>query len=471
MYIEEIAIKNLKRISSFKLKFPGLVEGPKKSARMPWTVLIGENGTGKTAILQAIAMSAAGSLQLGQLVGGTAAHLIDRRPAEAREMTTTATFRFPAGAGDPREVFVGLPPGAATPDDVRLRSTLRLRPDETSVSGKSSYVAHGQDLASDLDDGPLNAARSRGAPHWFVAAYGVARILPDASKKPSSLSHTDRLRPLFDSTAALTSTNFANYFADDPNRTRQFAKVLQEVLVPPKKVGPPLLPELVGFTLQGKGGVTKAADILDRHRFRLQMGRSAYNIAGSALAHGYQSTIAWIADLIGHMMLDSGNTVPAHQMTGLVLVDEIDLYIHPSLQISLIRSLQRTFPLVQFVVTTHSPLVLAALRTDEDEIVRLKIDEESGDAVCLDTRNGAEHEPDARLMTSAGIYEHYFGMEQAFAAPEGQWLAEYLSIASNPYRTDAEDHTLATLKKDLKAAGLTPDYPPVDRLRARQASR
>ena len=100
-------------------------------------------------------------------------------------------------------------------------------------------------------------------------------------------------------------------------------------------------------------------------------GGAGVRLAGGAVAlsHGYQSTIAWIADLIGHVMLEASEPIAAAQIEGVVLVDEIDLYLHPTWQATLIGALRRIFPKVQFVVTTHSPVLLASLSPEEIVVV------------------------------------------------------------------------------------------------------
>jgi hypothetical protein len=59
-------------------------------------------------------------------------------------------------------------------------------------------------------------------------------------------------------------------------------------------------------------------------------------------------------------------------MHAIVLIDEIDLHLHPSLQRALIPRLRKTFPKVQWIVTSHSPLVLANF--DANEIMALDRD-------------------------------------------------------------------------------------------------
>lgn len=453
MYLREISIRHLKRISSLKLDFPGPIAAKKgQGARVPWTVLIGENGTGKTAILQAIAMTAAGGLQVNGLVGRSAGYLVDLRGDAPLEVE--AVYSLPPSLKRGRAPQTpGLTAAPPDLDRLRVRSKVTMKPRALTIFGSSSYELDGAPLDVRGPD-PLNLVRSEATPGWFIAGYGVSRALPDAAIRPANLTPTDRLRPLFDGGVSLTSTNFINYFADDERLSQKFNRTLQSVLISAGDDEESLLPELKGLTLSGRGGVRQASDLLERQRFKLKMGKHIWGIPGVALAHGYQSTIAWIADLIGQVILEAKEDVPPSKMTGLVLVDEIDLYIHPALQVSLLRGLKQAFPLIQFVVTTHSPLVLAALRPDEDEIVRLGANPETGDVEPIDMRGGGAHEPDARVMTTAGIYQHYFGLGRVFGGPEGAERAEYQSIASNPYRSDAEDERMRALERSLRSVGV-----------------
>lgn len=58
-----------------------------------------------------------------------------------------------------------------------------------------------------------------------------------------------------------------------------------------------------------------------------------------------------------------------YEPQGIVLIDEVDLHLHPSLQQDVLLRLQVTFPKIQFIITTHSPLVITNLRQDESNKV------------------------------------------------------------------------------------------------------
>ena len=65
--------------------------------------------------------------------------------------------------------------------------------------------------------------------------------------------------------------------------------------------------------------------------------------------------------------------------SGTVLIDEIDLHLHPSLQSSVIKGLQRAFPKLQFIITTHAPMVMTGVPISSDnKIIKLSYDRDNG---------------------------------------------------------------------------------------------
>lgn len=80
------------------------------------------------------------------------------------------------------------------------------------------------------------------------------------------------------------------------------------------------------------------------------------------LSDGFRSIISMVADLAYRMVrLNPQLGVEATLRTpGLVLIDEVDMHLHPLWQQTVLVDLQKAFPKVQFVVTTHSPQVLSS---------------------------------------------------------------------------------------------------------------
>jgi energy-coupling factor transporter ATP-binding protein EcfA2 len=95
------------------------------------------------------------------------------------------------------------------------------------------------------------------------------------------------------------------------------------------------------------------------------------------LGFGYQSQIAWLVDLASRMFERYPDSTDPLAEPAVVLVDEIDLHMHPRWQRQLIGYLTQRFPNTQFIVTAHSPLVVQAaaganivlLRRQRDHVV------------------------------------------------------------------------------------------------------
>jgi predicted ATP-binding protein involved in virulence len=87
----------------------------------------------------------------------------------------------------------------------------------------------------------------------------------------------------------------------------------------------------------------------------------------SQLSDGFRNMIGIAADLVYRCIKLNPhlgeNVVKATE--GLVLIDELDLHLHPIWQKKIVADLKRIFPKVQFVATTHSPFIVQSLKADE----------------------------------------------------------------------------------------------------------
>ncbi|MBN8613208.1 MAG: AAA family ATPase [Deltaproteobacteria bacterium] len=270
--------------------------------------------------------------------------------------------------------------------------------------------------------------------------------------------------PLFDSEYRIASTSFSNHFARRDREekrsagatSRVYAKMLSQVI----RSG--LMPDIAKLELGGRGGAKNADALMESDRFHQRIGSATMPIAGIALSHGYQSTFAWIADLVGHVLLESKTLLKLKDIEGLVLLDEIDLYLHPTWQAEFVPALRRIFPKVQFVVSTHSPVVLAGVAPHE--IVRLKVQSDSGDVVrgAWDSRTGeleatnlAEpYQPDPRAMTGSELYRSFFDIDRLTPNPRGDEMRRYLVLANDPERSVSDETELKKLAAGLKQSGV-----------------
>jgi predicted ATP-binding protein involved in virulence len=99
----------------------------------------------------------------------------------------------------------------------------------------------------------------------------------------------------------------------------------------------------------------------------------------SSLGLGYRTTISWMVDLVIRLFDRYPHSEDPLAEPAIVLVDEIDLHMHPKWQRDIMQFLTDRFPNTQFIVTAHSPLVVQAAQ--DANIVLLR---REGDRVVID---------------------------------------------------------------------------------------
>ncbi len=80
-----------------------------------------------------------------------------------------------------------------------------------------------------------------------------------------------------------------------------------------------------------------------------------------SMSDGYRAFIGWAADLLYHVSSGCPSGSALDQTRGIVMVDEIDLHLHPRWQMRVIETVARALPRMQFLFTSHSPLVASSL--------------------------------------------------------------------------------------------------------------
>lgn len=98
---------------------------------------------------------------------------------------------------------------------------------------------------------------------------------------------------------------------------------------------------------------------------RLTVRKDDTRLSINQISDGERSFIAILGDMVRRLALanpDLDNPLQGH---GIVLIDELELHLHPTWQRQIVENLRETFPNIQFIGTTHSPFVLQSLRPGE----------------------------------------------------------------------------------------------------------
>ncbi len=87
----------------------------------------------------------------------------------------------------------------------------------------------------------------------------------------------------------------------------------------------------------------------------------------SMLSAGYKNIVRLTADIAYRAIILNPHLGKnaVKEVEGVVLIDEIDMHLHPKWQRTIISDLKNTFPKIQFIVTTHSPFIVQSLKADE----------------------------------------------------------------------------------------------------------
>jgi predicted ATP-binding protein involved in virulence len=108
-----------------------------------------------------------------------------------------------------------------------------------------------------------------------------------------------------------------------------------------------------------------------RGDYRLMLEKGETNIEFNQLSSGEKSLFMLVADLARRLALANPYTTDAlSEGQGIVLIDEIDLHLHPSWQRKIISKLRMIFPNIQWVITTDSPQVLMNVKRENVKVIR-----------------------------------------------------------------------------------------------------
>ncbi len=143
----------------------------------------------------------------------------------------------------------------------------------------------------------------------------------------------------------------------------------------------------------------------------------------AAMSDGYITTVGWLLDLIArwaHWSRRLGIELDGDfrdRMMGLVLIDEIDLHLHPQWQVDIVSSLREQFPRFSFMVTTHNPLTLLGSRPGELHVLRRHPETNQVSVDQIDIPSGSRAD---QVLTGA-----WFGLSSTVDRETRALLAEH----------------------------------------------
>ncbi len=392
MYIDSIKLENFRVFRESEIRF---IHSDRRfcSTRLPKpelpniNLLLGDNGLGKTTLLKAIALAA-----LGPAVGDSGIypyHLVRQEP----------------------ETIAGNQPEEAI---IEARFTLHEQ-DQTHVARyleSHVTVLKKGDLESlqwtHEDEKPWHPIFSSDSDALFFVGYGATRRVEKRTqvdlggRRSSSFVRAQRIQSLFEEAYSLIPMNvwLPEFEHANPGRFKQVVNLINK--------------------LMGKEHYAFAGDMEDgEYLFE----RGELKVPFPALSDGYRAFLGWLGDLLYHICMTCPSGKKLVDNKGIVMVDEIDLHLHPRWQMTILHTLGKTLPNIQFIVTSHSPLIVGSLEW-MNIIVMMAGQKQSGEVKRL---KEAVHGLDADQV----LLTDFFGLASTRAPGKERKLKELTIKARN----------------------------------------
>ncbi|MBS1626001.1 MAG: AAA family ATPase [Bacteroidetes bacterium] len=324
-----------------------------------WTILLGENGIGKSTVLQCIAGMLPSSGSLNQKKEDNAPYITNEENESLlrlvrKSSTGTVQGRILATFITGQQLMKSLRKGKEWESKISIRTS----------KGNLDEV---EDIPARKPDPELVGKVIT------LYAYSASRKLGKLNLKKGELQETipqlfSESTELFDAESILHTTNYAMLGAKEGDYSQKkfitdIKSMLSEILPDIKspddiEIVPPKLGE--DFSISG--------DILLNTKFGQKLSFRNFSL-------GYKSTISWTVDLAWRLYTDSPIVKNPLEKAAIVLIDEIDLHLHPKWQQVLLNNISSHFPNVQFIATAHSPLIVQQAVQHNYAVLRL-IDED-----------------------------------------------------------------------------------------------
>ena len=268
-----------------------------------------------------------------------------------------------------------------------------------------------------------------------IFAYGAARRMGSANLDRSELS--DPLASLFSTAAELYDAEEIllqlDYLAARRGQ-RSYKQRLQKV----KEIIAAILPDVAnaeGIQILGPKVPGKPEEP-SGVRFETPYGIVPLN----GLSLGYQTMLAWTTDLairLYERYPDSPNPLAE---PAIVLIDEIDLHLHPRWQRQIMEYLTQHFPKIQFIATAHSPLLVQAATHAHLAVLQ----QQDGQVVIENRPHFVESWRVDQILTS-----ELFGVTSARSPRIERVITERNRLLDKLNRSPAEENRLKALEREL----------------------
>ena len=332
MYLNNVIIQNYKAIEHMELTF-----------RQGINIIIGDNGVGKTSILEAIAIGLGGYLSC--IPGISSKGILQ---ADIRIMSNAM-----AGASSSLSYMTPVEITCTINDNEDMYRWTRKRSDETSKSRTKTTNSTIANYANRIVNSPDSQLP-------VLSYFSTARI-SSSKREDFGASLKKKLNDrrcgyigCMDSTLDVKAIKA--WCLKMEMEAFQQARSMPEYEA---------FKSIVSSVMTKMGELDNAPKVSYSRQFEdIVYSERDETLPISYLSAGYQSLL-WISMDIAHRLaLLNPNCDDLSHISGIVLIDELDMHLHPKWQWNVLRTLEETFPNIQFIIATHSPILISSCKNE-----------------------------------------------------------------------------------------------------------
>lgn len=333
MYISELNIKNYRKFSNYNVKFDKKL-----------SVLIGKNGTGKTSILEALTV-AVGTFFFG--IEGVKS--LGIRPSDVNKRYFNIGEDVEVKKQFPVEIFAK---GTINNFDVEWSRTLNSSKGKTtSINAKEMTKISGE-YQERLMKGDTTLILP------MLAYYGTGRLWDDHREKwPKKIRENTRVNGYIDCLDGRANIKLLlDFFKRMSLKSINNGKDNMTFIA---------VKGSMEKCFRRLTGIDDVKVMVNPDTFGIEIKYNSVDegiiqIPLEQLSDGYRCALSLIGDIAYRMATlnpQLKNKV-LEETPGIVMIDEVDLHLHPEWQQHILKDLTETFPKVQFIVTTHAPAII-----------------------------------------------------------------------------------------------------------------